>query len=200
MGYILKLAAILTLITGIAAGSLALVNMKTRPIIEENRRIEEANARADVMPEGEWVFVLHDSASALPYYKVYADSSQTSLVGYIFTAAGRGYSSTIKTVTSLDTSFNIMGIKIIFQQETPGLGAKCTEVSYGENDPWFQRQYFQSIREKEGKAPLNALMVAVDKDGGEIQSITGATITGRVVTNSIKEYAQSLKDKIGDDK
>lgn len=182
-------------IAGIAAGSLALVNMKTRPIIEEYRRMEEANARAEVMPDG-LLFLLQDSASTLPYYEVYSEREGGELLGYIFTAAGKGYSSTIKTVTGLDTSFNIVGIKIIYQQETPGLGAKATEIAYGEEDAWFQRQYFMNTRDNDDKPPLNALAVAVDKDGGEIQSITGATITGRAVTYSIKQTAVELKNKL----
>ena len=195
MGYIIRLSIILMIITGIAAGSLALVNMRTRPIIEEYKRAEQAKARSEVMEEGR-KFVLCDSASALPYYKIYADEEGSQLIGYVFNAAGKGYSSTILTVTGLDTSFNIMGIKITSQQETPGLGAKCLEVFYGENDSWFQRQFYRDDRGKRGKPPLSALAVAVDRDGGEIHSITGATITGRAIANSIKQTASDLRDKL----
>ncbi len=194
MGYILKLALILALVTGIAAGALSLVNGKTKPIIEAYKRMEEAKARSEVI-EGE-LYVLCDSATALPYYKVYADKEAVNLIGYVFTAAGKGYSSTIKTVTGLDSLFNVTGIKITSQQETPGLGAKSQEVLYGETEPWFQRQFYLSHREDEGEQPLKALTIAVDKDGGKVHSITGATITGRAIANSIKESAQALQTKL----
>ena len=195
MWYIIRLAIILMIVTGISAGALSLVNLQTRPVIEEYKKQQQAAARAEVMEEGR-VFVLRDSMSALPYYEVYSNEDTTGLIGYIFTAEGVGYASTLVTVTGVDTAFNIQGIKITSQQETPGLGAKCMEVRYGEDDPWFQRQYFKDWRLESGMKPLYAMTVAVDKDGGEIHSITGATITGRVISNSIKESAKELKAKL----
>lgn len=195
MGFILKLTFILMLVTGIAAGSLSLVNMKTKPIIEEYKRAEEARAREEVI-EGGKTYVLCDSASDFSYYKVFSDDEALQLLGYVFTARGKGYSSTIVTVTGLDTDFNITGIKITSQQETPGLGAKSQETLYGESEPWFQRQFFKNQREDEGSNSLNGLTVAVDKDGGAVHSITGATITGRAIANSIKECAKNLKQKL----
>ncbi len=186
---------ILMIVACVAAGSLALVNIKTRPIIEEYKRLEQEKARAQVMKEGV-AFELNDPESNLPYFKVYADADKSELIGYIFTARGRGYSSTIETVTGVDTNFNIVGIKITSQQETPGLGAKCQEIRYGEKAPWFQQQYYLDYRQSKDLEPLNALSIAVDKDGGEIHSITGATITGRAISNSIKETAKLLKEKL----
>jgi electron transport complex protein RnfG len=115
------------------------------------------------------------------------------LVGYIFNAPGKGYSSTIMTIAAVDTAFNIVGIKITSQQETPGLGSKCQEIKYGEKEPWFQLQYFKSYWEHHNKPPLNAMTVAVDKDNGIIHSITGATITTRAITNAIREKAKELQ-------
>lgn len=183
-------------ITGIAAGALALVNMKTRPIIEEYKRMEQAKARAEVMTEGR-KFVLKDSSSALPYYEVYSDDEATQLIGYVFNAAGKGYSSTITTVTGVDTAFKLLGIKITSQQETPGLGAKCQEIRYGESEPWFQHQFFKEYQTQKGAKALSALTVAVDKDGGKIHSITGATISGRAIANSIKQASSAIKEKTG---
>lgn len=195
MSYILKLTIILMIVSGIAAGSLALVNTKTNPIIMEHKTKELEQARLEVMKEGV-KFELCDSTSELPYYRVYGDEVGNEIIGYIFTAAGKGYSSTITTVTGLDTTFQIVGIKITYQGETPGLGTKSTEILYGEDEPWFQRQYYKNYLENHGKPPVDALTVSVDKDGGSIHSITGATITSRAITNSIKESARELKEKI----
>jgi Na+-translocating ferredoxin:NAD+ oxidoreductase subunit G len=195
MSYIIKLTVILMVISGIAAGSLALVNSKTFPIIAEHKIKEQENARQEVMKEGA-KFLLCDSASSLPYYRVYADENETELIGYIITAVGKGYSSDIETVTSLDTTFHIIGIKIISQKETPGLGTKSQEIIYGEKDPWFQRQFLKNYLENQGSQPLDALTLAVDKDGGQIHSITGATITSRAISNSIKNGAITLKEKL----
>ena len=187
MGYIIRLAIILMVVGSISAGGLALLNTKTAPIIAEYKRMVQEQARLEVMPDAEFgVFVLKDSSSSMPYYAAYADSNAAELVGYVFTASGAGYSSTIQTVVGVDTNWNITGIKVTFQQETPGLGSKSTEVRYGEKDSWFQRQF-------KGKPATN---IMVDKDGGEIVAITGATITSRAITDSIREEANALKQKI----
>lgn len=195
MGYILRLALILMVITGVAAASLALVNKSTRPIIEDYKRRQEEKARAEVMKEG-IQYQECQLKEGRKYYRVFADEEAKEFIGYIFTAAGKGYSSTIQTVTGIDTTFNIVGIKIIFQQETPGLGAKCQEIKYGEDSPWFQRNFFKSQREVDRKIPFNALNIKVGEGDNKVHAITGATITTRAITNSIKEFANALKTEI----
>jgi len=177
------------IITGVAAGSLTLVNMKTSPIIVEYKRMQETAARSEVMKEGV-KHILCDSASTLPYYKVFTDEAGEELIGYIYTAKGKGYSSTIETVIGIDTDFKIVGIKVIAHLETPGLGAKCQERLYGEKGPWFQRLFSKYHRER----ALNALTVEVGWGEDKIHAITGATITTRAITNSIRETARQLKN------
>ena len=105
-----------------------------------------------------------------------------NIVGYVFECVKSGYSSNIQTTVGINTKFEIEGIKITYQQETPGLGAKVEEVKSGEKVSWFQAQF------KDKKlADLD-----VDKDGGAIQSVTGATISSRTVTESIDETLQKL--------
>jgi Na+-translocating ferredoxin:NAD+ oxidoreductase RnfG subunit len=57
------------------------------------------------------------------------------------------------------------------------------EIKYGEKDPWFQRQFLN----------LPGDSVAVDKDGGQIVSITASTITARAIANSIKRETEWMK-------
>lgn len=101
------------------------------------------------------------------------------MVGYTFVAAKNGYSSNVKTMVGLKPDFSINKIKIIFQSETPGLGANSEK-------PEFQQQF-------SGKTLTD---LKVDKDGGSIKSLTGATITSRAVTNSINEGITILKQKL----
>jgi electron transport complex protein RnfG len=71
---------------------------------------------------------------------------------------------------------------VLSQQETPGLGTRCQEIRRGETEPWWQAQ-FKGKRISE---------VAVDKDNGIIQSITGATITSRAITDGIRKQVHGL--------
>jgi len=187
MSDILKLATILGLVTVIAAGALSAVNSKTKPVIEAYMRAEEARAREQVLPEAaQGVYVLKDPTSAFPYYVGYAQADSTQPVGYVFRAYGKGYSSTIQMVVGVDLRGVLMGISIISQQETPGLGAKIEEIRYGESAPWFQRQF-------RGKSASN---IALKKYGGEIDAVTGATISSRAVTEGIKAAFAKLSAKV----
>ena len=207
MSNIFKLAAILGLITVIAAGSLALVNQATKPRIEAYKAQQQIQARREVLPtaqEGvyvcteevhackevlpaakEGVHVLTDEGSDFPYCVGYARADTTEPVGCVLLASGKGYSSTIEMVVGVDLAGALTGISIVSQQETPGLGAKITEIRYGESEPWFQAQF-------KGKT---VTQLSVDKDGGAIDSITGATISSRAVTDGVRSALKRLEAK-----
>ncbi len=108
--------------------------------------------------------------------------------GYIFVTRGNGYSSTIETMVGVDMYGKIRNAKILFQQETPGLGAKVEEIRYRETESWFTKQF-------KGKTVTDDIRVI--KDGGNIDAVTGATISSRAVTNSINSGLVELEKTIG---
>ena len=188
MGDILKLGTILTLYALTAGASLALVNIKTAPIIEENRTEAQDMARGRVLPDMAGGYELTDADTEFPYWIGYRDAAKTEIGGYIFIAYGPGYSSTIETMVGVGTDGKIIGSTVLFQLETPGLGAKIEEVRHGEDAPWFTRQYIGATR---------ADNMAVTNDGGAIDSITGATISSRALTDSIQLGLERLHEKTG---
>ena len=174
MKYYVRLGFVLLVITAVASGILAYINSFTEPIIKENQRKAKEEARMEVLPEA----VSFDSISFLNEEVVYAGrNNEGEVVGYTFIASLYGYSSDVKTMVGVSPDFIVNKIKIIEQTETPGLGANCTK-------PEFQSQF-------EGK---NEAIMIVDKDGGEIVSITGATITTRTIANSIRTGLKFLKE------
>ena len=184
-----KLPFILMLTTLVAASALSLVNSSTKPLIEEHKRKATIAALGVVSPaglDGLNLPVLNENEE-IDYYKCYANSDTTGILGYIFKAYGVGYSSTIETMVGIDTTGIIKSIIILSQVETPGLGTKIMEVKYGEPEPWFQVQFKnRTIAEMD-----------VDKDGGPIESITGATISSRAITKSIREAFSEFEKKVG---
>jgi electron transport complex protein RnfG len=178
-----QFAATLTLVALITAGSLAWVNRITKPkiIAQQNQELEEALSYVLPNCEKTGIVPFKENDTVL-YYRGYQDKEHTQLIGYAFVAEGKGYSSTIRTLVGIDTSYTIYAMKILSQQETPGLGSLCEEIRSGESTPWWQAQ-FTGKKAKE---------IAVDKDRGEIASITGATITSRAVTNSIAKRLKHL--------
>lgn len=174
MKYFLRLGFVLLVITVVASGILAYINSLTEPIIKENQRKAKEEARMEVLPEA----VSFDSISYLNEEVIYAGkNSEGQLAGYTFVASLYGYSNDVKTMVGVTPDFKVNKIKIIEQTETPGLGANCTK-------PEFQSLF-------EGK---NETVMLVDKDGGEIVSITGATITTRTIANSIRTGLKFLKE------
>ncbi|MFH0883044.1 MAG: FMN-binding protein [bacterium] len=182
---IVRLGLILMLIAALASGGLALLNTQTAPVIAQNRALEQEQARVEVMRSlGVIRFEKRIADNGLEYYKAYDERGE--MIGYVTVAKGKGYSSTIETVAGYDTTLHVAGLKITFQLETPGLGTKSQEVHKGEATPWFLQQFT-------GK---DATTLAVKKDRGDIDAITGATITSRAVTNSVRKAALQLKEAI----
>ncbi|MCF7858290.1 MAG: FMN-binding protein [Candidatus Cloacimonetes bacterium] len=171
MKYYLKLGFVLLIITSVASGILAYINTKTQPIIDENQRMEQEKARREVLP----LAVTFKEVSGELTYFIGHDKDE-KVIGYTFIASLFGYSSEVKTMVGVNTGFDIENIKIISQAETPGLGANCEKLD-------FQKQF-------SGKQRSDMI---VDKDGGTIISLTGATITSRTITNSIKTALHKIK-------
>ena len=140
-----------------------------------------------------------------PEDKVYKAAGEgDALIGYAALGEAQGYSSTIKVIVGLDPELKeVLGIKVLFQQETPGLGTRIIEVAttktlwnmfFGEKaavpeevslTPWFQEQF----RDK----ALNQLTVVRESDPTKIQAITGATISTKAVVASVENGVKKIK-------
>ena len=158
--YVARLALILFLITAVVALALAFVNKVTAPIIADLNAEKTQKAIEAVLPGGgESVdFPATDLVSVV--YKGEA--------GYAVQVAPAGFDGPITMMVGVDFDGNVLGISIIKHTETAGLGAvAAATTSAGENF----RGNFEGLSGS----------VAVTKDGGEVEAITGATITSRAV-------------------
>ena len=188
MNDIVRFGLILTIVSVVAAAALAAVYSVTSPRIQAQREAQLQQALAVALPGSDPATLKTASeGSEVLYYTAFAPGDTSKPMGYAFVARGTGYSSTIETIVGIDTTGRILGMKILFQNETPGLGTKLQEVKYGEKEAWFPLQFL-------GKS---AQSVAVDKDGGEIRAITGATISSRAVTQSINAGCARLRARLG---
>jgi len=100
------------------------------------------------------------------------DASGTAL-GYVITSySGDSYSGLVKISVGIKEDGTINGIEFLEISDTPGLGLKAKE-------PAFKDQY----------AGKNKESLTVTKSGnagdGEINAISGATITSSAVTNAV---------------
>jgi len=113
---------------------------------------------------------------------IYTIYSNGAGVGYAFLAVGKGYGGDIDILIGLEDETTIKGITIISQSETPGLGSRIAESSFASKF-----------------AGLNIGDVALKQDGGQIDAITGATISSGAVVDAVRttamEKVKSLKER-----
>ena len=159
--YVLRLAGTLFLITAIVAMALAAVNSVTAPAIAQlNYEKTQAAIQAVLPGGGDEIDFTDDTGLVSVVYKGEA--------GYAVQVAPGGFDGPITMMVGVDFEGNILGISVIKHTETAGLGAvAAAKTSAGEN---FRAGFV-------GQSGS----VAVTKDGGEIDAITGATITSRAV-------------------
>lgn len=77
----------------------------------------------------------------------------------------------------IDTEGTVTGLSVVdCSSETPGLGANAANESF-----------YGQFTGKSGN-------VAVTKDGGDIEALTGATITSRAVANAASEAIEYITE------
>ena len=162
--HIIRLAATLLIITSVVAAALAGVNAITAPTIARLTAEKTQKAIEAVLPGGgeEIDFVPAELVS-----RVYRGEK-----GYAIEVTPAGFDNTITMMVGIDTGGKVLGIDIISHTETAGLGAVAdAETPAGQN---FRGQF--------AGAGGN---VAVTKDGGSMDAITGATITSRAICDGV---------------
>ena len=180
---IIRFGLILAFVAMAATASLSWVNAITKPRILEQEKQAIQQALTNVLPDCEQgVIVPVEWDNQIHYYLGYTHADTTDLKGVAFQALSPGYSSTIKTMVGMDTTGRIFSICVLSQKETPGLGTRVQEIKSGDTQPWWQAQF----------ANQPAMELSVDKDGGMIESVTGATITSRAITNGIANGAKQV--------
>ncbi len=166
--YILKLGVTLFLITAVVAAALALVNQVTEPriaAIKEQKTQEAINA---VLPGGgqEVPAGQYNNQGGL-VTALYASDT-----GYAVEVCPAGFGGTITLMVGISSEGKLLGIQVVSHTETAGLGdVAAASTPAGEA---FRGQFVGLSGE-----------LAVAKDGGAIDQITGATVTSRAVTKGI---------------
>ena len=90
--------------------------------------------------------------------------------GAAIVASGPGFQETMELMVGFDPATGtIIGIKVLDEKETPGLGDKI------ENDPSFLRQFAAHV------APVVGVKTKPTDATSQVQTITGATISSRAV-------------------
>ena len=174
--YILRLVLTLFLITAAVAAALAGVNAIADPLIQSHKAEKMQQAMEEVLPGATGLAEVAFTDATGMVSKVYASDS-----GYVVEVAPAGFGGTITMMVGILPDGTVSGISIVSHTETAGLGSvAAASNAAGEA---FRGQFVGLSGD-----------LAVDKDGGDIDSITSATITSRAVVNGVNAALECVKN------
>ncbi|MBN1370228.1 MAG: FMN-binding protein [Dehalococcoidaceae bacterium] len=159
--------AFLTLVVIISASLLSLTYSLTAEQIKLRQHEQFLGYLGEMFPEMTG-FEYNDEL-----YYVYDDAL---LLGYAFTASKAGYSGDINIMVGLSDKETVKGVLIISQTETPGIGTRIL-------DEPFIGQF----------AGMNVNDIRLRSEGGQADTITGATVSSKAVIEAI---SQAAKEKL----
>ena len=163
MSNVFRLVLALTVVCIVAALCLSIVNGMTRALVDDQDREAELRAVRAVLPAFD-----HDPITDTQMLEMGIDGRENARQIQV-------YSGMISMILGVHVNGHISGVYILKHAETPGLGAKIEQATF--------RGVFK------GKSWTNSKRVrgdlAVKKDGGDIDAITGATISSRGVTAAV---------------
>ena len=182
MKKILKLTFILFLICAVTAGILGGINELTYRRIDEQNRIKTVKAYSTVLPADDYE-AIDFAAAGVPesINKITIDkiSKAANGSGYVVESTFSGAQGSITMACGVSNSLTCTGISIIKHSETSGLGANAASSSeVGVN---FRAQF---IGQDGG--------IALKKSGGEIDALSGATITSTAVTKAVAASIEAV--------
>lgn len=166
----------LTIIAVVAAAALGYVSSVTAEPIAQAQKKAKEDAVKKVLPQFEKLEEADiDGVSCTKAYNAAGE-----MVGMaVESKSSKGFGGELVAMVGLDAEGNISGYEILQSSETPGLGAKAGE--------WFQKDGKGNVI---GKNPAGGMKVK--KDGGDVDAISGSTITSRafceVINNAYETF------------
>jgi electron transport complex protein RnfG len=188
MSEITRMVVVLSLIAGFCSAALTAANIQLGPLVDKQTDLYvrgPALERLFDKPAAEVLgnkVIVHLTDQDIPVFFTRTEQVVSTLA---VEAIGRGgFGGDLKIMVGIDlTSERIIGMEVVSHSETPGLGARIEEIS-------FRRQW-QGLPTSDP--------IALTKDGGTIDAISGASTTsGAAVrgTNEALEFVRDHRDEI----
>lgn len=182
----IKNGFLLALFALICTGLVAAVNQKTVDKIKQQEQQELMRVLHQLIPDE-----MHDNeltAQCTLLLDKDALGTDSPMPAYIATSAGKpvaiaieaiapdGYNGNIKLIVGISTKGEVLGVRTLAHQETPGLGDKIDL----RKSNWVSQFVGKVLGSADDKQWL------VKKDGGDFDQFTGATITPRAYIKAVK--------------
>ena len=190
MREMILMVVVLTVLSAVSGGLLAAIRDNTKERIEYQqlkfvkgpaiRAILEGSSNDPITDR----FKIADGDVERSFFVGVLDGKPKAVA---FESSGKGYGGDVGLMVGVDlTDDKLLGVGVTTHAETPGLGAKA------QSDPAFVSQFKGLSADKE---------FGVTTDGGQIDALSGATITSRAVCSGVTdagEIYQRLKPKIAE--
>ncbi|WP_174208627.1 electron transport complex subunit RsxG [Shewanella halifaxensis] len=186
----LKNGLLLGLFALLCTGLVAIVNQFTYDKIKQQEQQELARVLHQIIPDE-----IHDNqltSHCIGLTSAEFLGTDDTLPAYIGTMKGEGvaiaieaiapdgYNGNIKVIIGISHTGEVLGVRTLSHQETPGLGDKI-ELRKSDWVTSFDGLFLLSDADKRWN---------VKKDGGDIDQFTGATITPRAYVKAVKKAVQ----------
>ena len=183
MREMIKMVVVLTILSSFSGGLLAAVRNSTKDQIElqqltfvKGPAIKGILEGASNDPIVDRFKIEHEGVTANFYVGVFDGEAKR----VAFESAGKGFGGDIGLMVGVDIEDDkIIGVGVTTHSETPGIGSKA------KTDPSFTGQF-------EGMALMDTFQVKTD--GGQVDAITGATITSRGVAVGVTQAGVMYKN------
>lgn len=186
----------MVLITIVFIGILATFYNITAQRVEDRNELKRKHAILTVfnlptenIEETYEKFIVERREDEILCYEAYQDSV---LIGYGFPIKGKGLWGTIEALIVVTPEFDkILNLKILSQNETPGLGGRITEE-------WFTTQFSGKPLILDEKI-VHLSLVIENEDAGETQinQITGATASSMAVVDMLYNELRRISQTLG---
>ncbi len=178
----IKMVIVLTILSSFSGGLLAAIRNGTKDQIENQQLKFVKGPAINAILKGASNdpiadrFKLKDGDTEKSFFVGVFDGKANTVA---FESFGKGYGGDVGLMVGVNLKDDtVMGVGVTTHAETPGMGAKAKE------DPKFTAQ-FKGISIKEP--------IKVTNDGGQINAISGATITSRAVCSAVTDAGEIYK-------
>ena len=170
-----KISLVLFIISLATALLLSLTNELTVDIITAGQLKKKNESMAKVLPASEYKLISNEPGS----YELYSATIKDKIVGYTVSLSESGYGGDIDMMIGILPNGTVNGVNIIEMSETPGLGDNAKKPEF--------TNMFNGKKNDE---------IALSKDGGKIEALSGATVTSRAVTKGVKRAVEIVDTKV----
>lgn len=188
-----KNGVMLTIFALVTTALISLTFVGTKDKIAQQQRQRLLSVLNEVVPADYYNNTLHQDCTVVdapvlgrnqPHRVYRARMNDKPVALAIQTTAPDGYSGNIRLVVGVTTELTVLGVRAVEHKETPGLGDKI-ELAISDWILSFTGKTFNANEQSAWQ---------VEKDGGEFDQFTGATITPRAVVDQVRRTLLYVKD------